>query len=242
MNAIMRMPIVLILVLFFLSCTEKKEESSTTVLKTMYDKYHDKWHKTITFTQTTQHYRDGSILDTATWYEKIFFPAMSLRIDIGKPQSDSGIIFRADSSYYFSGNKVTSALKKENELLFFFGGLYFRPFEQVLTHFAELKYDLSKFHTATWKGRPVYVLGAVTDDEKVNQLWIDKEKLVPVRLFRYTENKFEGVFENHIPLKNGWSETKCSFYVNDKLAQVEIYHDIKTDVPVDISIFNPPSF
>ena len=130
--------------------------------------------------------------------------------------------------------------KDENELIFFLGGMYSMPFDKILSHFADLHYDLSKFHASTWKGKSVYVLGAANDGDKVNQLWIDQEKLVAVRFIKYDNNtKEEGFFEQQIPLKSAWSETKCSFYINDKLLQVETYHDVVADPPVDMRIFEP---
>jgi hypothetical protein len=83
-------------------------------------------------------------------------------------------------------------------------------------------------------------LGDDKPGDKVNQLWIDQEKLVAVRFIKYDGGtKEEGFFEQQIPLKNAWSETKCSFYINDKLLQVESYHDVVADKPVDMGIFDP---
>jgi hypothetical protein len=131
-------------------------------------------------------------------------------------------------------------VKDENELIFFLGGMYFKTFDQVLAHFAELHYDLSKFHTSTWKGKPVYVLGADKDDNKVNQLWIDQEKMVAVRFIKYDKDtKEEGTFDDHLALKGAWSETKCKFFINDKLLQTEMYHNVVAGEPVDMSIFEP---
>jgi hypothetical protein len=233
------MKILYVFTLLLFPFSSQKELNSTTLLQKMYARYHGKWHGSLSFNQTTERYRNDSLVKSDTWYERIAYPDM-LRIDIGSKESGHGIIFRKDSTYVFSNNKLTRAVKNENELIFFLGGLYFVPFDDVLAHFKALHYDLSKFHTSTWKGKPVYVVGADKDDEKVNQLWIDKDKLVLVRFLKYEEDsKEEGLFENHIALKNAWSETKCKFYVNDKLLQVETYHDIVAGGPLDKSIFDP---
>ncbi len=205
----------------------------------MYDRYHNKWHSSLSFNQTTERYKNDSLVKADTWYERIAYPDM-LRIDIGSPNSGNGIIFRKDSTYVFNNNKITRSIKNENELIFFLGGLYFVSFDDVLSHFKALHYDLSKFHTSTWKGHPVYVIGADKDDEKINQLWVDQDKLIPVRFIKYdNKSKEEGLFEQHIALKNAWSETKCIFYVNDHLLQVEKYHDVVPGGPIDKSIFDP---
>jgi len=193
----------------------------------------------LSFNQTTERYRNDSLIKSDTWYERIAYPDM-LRIDIGDPNSGNGIIFRKDSTYVFAKNKITRSVKNENELIFFLGGLYFSPFDDVLAHFKALHYDLSKFHTSVWKGKPAYVIGADKDDEKVNQLWINQDKLVAIRFIKYENgSKEEGFMEDQIPLKSAWSETRCSFFVNDKILQIEKYYDVKTGGPLDKSIFDP---
>jgi hypothetical protein len=221
----------------------KKDLTSTTLLQQMYNRYHNKWHSTLQFTQTTERYRNDSLVKTDTWYEHIVYPDL-LRIDFGTPKSNIGIIFRKDSTYSFRNNKIVRADKGENELIFFLGGMYFKTFEEVLAHFKELDYDLNKFHADTWKGKPVYVIGADKDGEKVNQLWIDKEKMVAVRFIKYQKDgiKEEGLFEDHVALKNAWSETNCTFYINGHILQVEKYRDIIAGGVIDKNIFDPAQF
>jgi hypothetical protein len=229
----------ILLVFFHLNVSAQKNASSAEVLQNMYKRYHNTWHKSLKFNQTTERFRNDSLIKTDTWYETMVYPDL-LRIDFGSAKSNNGVIFRHDSTYVFRNNKIVRSTKDENELVFFLGGMYSMSFDKVLEHFAELHYDLSKFHADTWKGKPVYVLGADKDGDKVNQLWIDKEKLVAVRFIKYDNNtKEEGFFEQQIPLKGAWSETKCSFYINDKILQVETYHDLVAGEPVDMSIFDP---
>jgi hypothetical protein len=228
---------VILLFTFFLP--GYKNATSTEVLQSMYKRYHNTWHKSLKFNQTTQRYRNDSLIKTSTWYETIVYPDM-LRIDFDSVKSSGGAIFRHDSTYAFRNNKIVRSTKDENELIFFLGGMYAMPFDKVLGHFADLHYDLSKFHTSTWKDKQVYVLGADKDGDKVNQLWIDQDKMVAVRFIKYDNNtKEEGFFEDQIAVGKAWSETKCSFYINDKLLQVESYHDVVANAPVDMMIFEP---
>jgi hypothetical protein len=227
------------LLLFFLPFSHAGDLNSTSLLKKMYARYHGKWHNTLEFSQTTEVYKNDSLFKKQTWYEHILYPD-KLRIDFDSVKSGSGVIFRGDSTYVINQNKLIRSVKNENELIFFLGGMYFEPFDQVLAHFKDLHYDLNKFHADIWKGEPVYVIGADKSDEKVNQLWIDQEKLVPLRFLKYDGGtKEEGTFENHIKLKGGWSETLCKFWINDKLIQVEKYHDVVAGVPLDKKMFEP---
>ncbi|MDP9046696.1 MAG: hypothetical protein M3N14_01080 [Bacteroidota bacterium] len=231
-------PVSIILFLLFHFNVHKNATSQDVLLK-MYNRYHNKWHKNLKFNQTTEQFRNDSLIRTATWYEQIVYPDL-LRIDFNAAKSSNGVIFRHDSTYVFRNNKVVRSSRDENELIFFLGGMYFMPFDKVLNHFDELHYDLSKYHSDTWKGKPVYVIGADNNGDKVNQLWIDQEKMVAVRFIKYDNNtKEEGLFEQQMPLKGAWSETKCSFFINDKILQVETYHDVVPGGPVDMSVFDP---
>ncbi len=212
------------------------------VLKLMYDRYNGKWFHTLTFTQRTETYRNDSLIKTATWYEYIMFPD-KFRIDFGDPSEGNAVIFGNDSAYNFQKGKLKASRADNDDLTFLLGGLYFYPFEQVLAKLKSFHYDLNKFHEDVWSGKPVYVIGADTKDEKLNQLWIDKEKMVLVRFIKFDENqKEEGVFEKHIPLSGGWSETMCTFYINDHLIQKEYYRDCKADGMIDPMIFEPAVF
>src|SRR3569833_1362906 len=221
------MKIASLLLFFVLPNGHKADLNSTAVLQKMYKRYHGKWHTTQSFNQTTEMYRKDTLFKSQTWYEHILYPN-KLRIDFDSLKSGNGIIFRADSTYVISKHKVERSVKNENELIFFLGGMYFVPFDQVLAHFKELHYDLSKFHTDTWKGKPMYVIGADKGDEKVYQHRIDQKKLVAVRFLKYEDgSKEEGTMEEQIPVKGGgWSEMLCKFYVNDHVLQIEKFHDV----------------
>jgi len=217
-------------------------DSSTELLKKMYQQNHGKWYKTFHFVQTTERYRNDSLISTQTWYETIVFPDL-FRMDFGNPKDGNGVIYARDSSFRFRQGKLIDSRKDENELIFFLGGMYFRSFDEVLKHFKELNYDLSKFYKTSWNGQKIYVIGASSSDEKVNQLWIDADKLFPVRFFKYEGNgMLEGTFENIVSVKNGLTLTKASFYFNDKLVQVENYKDYVTEDPIDLRMFDPNQF
>jgi hypothetical protein len=221
--------------------TSGEDPAAITLLHKMYDRYHAKWHHNLTFNQTTEQYRHDSLIKSTTWYERILYPG-NLRIDFDSIQSGNGFMLSGDSVYVYTHHAITRRIKGDNDgLVFILGGLYFMPFDAVLAKFKELHYDLGKSHNDTWKGRPVLVIGANSADEKVNQLWIDADKLVPVRFFKFDNNsKEEGIFEDHVAVTGGgWSETKCTFYRNDHLLQVEKYHDVTGDAPMDPAIFDP---
>ena len=215
---------------------------SKEMLKKMHDRYAGKWYKTFSFNQTTEVYRNDSLKQTETWYENIRFPD-DFRIDFGNPDSGNAVIFKNDSSYFFRSGQIAQARPYEDDLLFLLGGMYFYPFEEVTTKMKLFGYDLDKFHEDTWKGKDVYVIGAGKGEDSVNQLWVEKENYSPVRMIKYeNKNKEEAFFENHVRLGGGFTETLVHFFINDKLVQVEKYHDLKSDIEINPAIFDPGHF
>ncbi len=213
--------------------------SSKEVLKKMHDKYAGKWYTTFTFNQTTENYSNDSLIKTATWFEAIKYPD-NFRIDFGDPKNGNAVIFTKDSAYNFRNGKLGRVTTNTDDLTFLLGGMYFYPLDAVLSKLSQLGYKLDHFHKNKWKDNDVYVIGANDANEKLSQLWIDKEKMVVVRFIKYENgHKEEGILENQKRFGGGWSETGCTFYMDDKLFQKEIYHDCKANVPIDPKFFDP---
>jgi hypothetical protein len=227
--------------IFFIFSSNENMDSKN-VLKKMHDRYSNKWYHTFTFSQTTERYRNDSLIKTSTWYEAVMFPD-KFRIDFGDIKNGNAVIFSRDSAYNFRSGKLDTVTINNDDLTFLLGGMYFTSFDSVLSKISHLGYNLNKFKEASWHNAPVYIIGADSVNEKVNQLWIDKEKLVLVRFIEYNDNhKEEGILENQQQFGRGWSETKATFYFDDKLAQKEYYHDCKANENIDPRVFDPLQF
>ena len=222
--------------------TAGDESRAEQLIHQMYDRYHGKWYTSFTFVQKTERYRNDSLVQKSTWYEAISYPD-KFRIDFGDPKEGNAVIFRNDSVYNFRSGQLKNKSLDKNDLTFLLGGLYFYTLEEVFAQLKSFHYDLNKFHEDRWDGRDVYVIGALSPQEKTNQLWIDKENLILVRMIKYDDSsKEEGVFGNHIKAGGGWSETTAVFYVNDKLIQKEFYSDCQANPSLDPALFDPDAF
>ena len=215
-----------------------KIKSGEALLRKMYKTYKGKWYKEFTFTQTAENYRNDSLIKTATWYEAIVFPD-NFRISFGEIKDGNAMIQKGDSTFNFRKGKLFRRSLKGEDLTFLLGGMYFIPFENVISRMVKEGYDVNKFY----EGNDAYVLGASSADEKISQLWIDKKKLVVIRFIKYDKDgKQEGIFGDHIRQGKAWTETSCVFYVNDKLVQKETYKDCKISTGVEMAIFDPYNF
>ena len=209
------------------------------IVKMMHDRYAGKWYRSFTFNQTTELHRYDGSSRTETWYEFVGFPDR-LRIDRGPADSGNVAIYLVATCYRFRKGKLHSEFHDNNAgLIFLLGGMFFYPLEQTETIFDSLHYDLGKGHEDAWKGRAVYVIGANKGEDSTNQLWIDKENLYLVRMIKIDPHaRLEALFEEWKPMGGGWLETKCSFFVDGHLAQVETYHDYKVNVLLDDRLFD----
>lgn len=216
--------------------------NSQEVLKKMYDRYAGKWYKTFTFNQTTERYKNDSLINKTTWYEALLLPD-NFRIDFGEIKDGNGVIFHKDSMYSFRKGQLIKTAVNNDDLTFLLGGMYFYNQDEVFKTISGFGYNLNKFHEDKWQHEKVFVIGADSAGEKTNQLWIDEDKLVMVRFIKYENgHKEEGIFADHKKFDGGWSETKCTFYFDDKLGQVEYYHDCKANETIDPKVFDPAYF
>ncbi|MEP6615081.1 MAG: hypothetical protein ABJA57_00810 [Ginsengibacter sp.] len=231
-----------VLAAIILSSLYAGPRNSVELLNKMHERYAGKWYKTFTFNQTTERYKNDSLVNKTTWYEALQLPD-NFRIDFGDIKEGNAVIFHRDSMYSFRKGQLGRVTVNNDDLTFLLGGMYFYQMDEVLKTITKYGYDLGKFHEDRWKNEKVLVIGADSSGQKTNQLWIDEDKLVLLRFIKYEDgHKEEGIFEDHKKFGGGWSETKCTFYFDDKLGQVEYYHNCRANEPIDPKVFDPASF
>ncbi|HET7585312.1 MAG TPA: hypothetical protein VFK13_10410 [Gemmatimonadaceae bacterium] len=208
------------------------------LVRLMHDRYAGQWYHTATFVQTTI-MEDGS---EETWYEAMMVPGR-LRIDIAPLDSAHAIIFANDTMTEMRGGQVTRAVPLVHPLMVLGFDVYADAPEATLAKLRGLGFDLSTLHEDTWQGRPVYVVGANAGDARTNQFWIDKERLVFVRMIRSRGNVVqETQFNAYEPLGKGWMSAEVVFMTNGKVVTTEKYADIRGDVPLPDSLFNTSTY
>lgn len=215
-------------------------QTTTPYFQQLHQKYAGHWHKTLRFEQESFFYQNDSLTRFEMWYESARFP-YDFRIDMGKKTEGRGVIYKKDSTYRYINNRLQSVTTDINPYIFLIGGMYFMPYEDAVAILRSRKIDPSKQFETNWKGRRTWVIGASREGESQNQIWVDAAGLYLVRVIEYKgHNKVDAHMEDHIRIGKGWSETKMTFYVNDKLRQLEKYHNIKTDVLFPEGHFLPP--
>lgn len=129
-----------------------KKITGEKVLREMYIRYAGNRYKNFTFTQTTENYRNDSLVKTATWYEAIVFPD-DFRISFGDIRDGNAMIQKKDSVYNFRKGNLVRRTAKGEDLTFMLGGMYFIPFDSVKNRMRKDGYDISKGHEICGKAK-----------------------------------------------------------------------------------------
>jgi hypothetical protein len=214
------------------------------LLTQMHDAYAGKWFHTVTFVQqTTLRAAPDSTPHVQTWYEAILSPDR-LRIDIGDPAEQNGVVTTADSTYVVRGGAVTRSVARGNPFLPFVAGVYTQPVEQTLQQIQQYHFDLTRVRRDEWQGRPVFVVGARdTADLESPQFWVDTERLIVVRmllpLFANGQAKAQDIrLDKYVPLGGSWLATHISMRDGELERQAEDYTEYHADTPVPEAFFD----
>lgn len=215
-------------------------QTSEHLIRAMRDRYAGKWYKTLTFVQKTSQVKPDTTL-VSTWYEAFSFPGR-LRIDMDS-MGGSGMLLVGDSLHVFRDGKPSPARYFVHSLLLLGFDVYFLQPQATLAKLKELRFDLSLLREDTWQGRPVYVVGGQKDNLHSPQFWIDKERLVFVRLLEPagsngTQTR-DTQFNNYVRLANGWLAPEVVFMVDGKVLMKEEYSEPRGNPKLDAKLFDP---
>lgn len=213
------------------------------LIRGMHDRYAGAWYRTMTFVQTTTLSKPTPHQET--WYEAAMIPG-SLRIDIAPIDSGNTILFRSDSVYRFQQAKLLRSRGFVHPLMVLGFDVYADPAEKTIDKLTALGFDLSKIREDLWQGRPVYVVGAPAGDTATAQFWIDRDRLVFVRMLEPvgdgSGDVAETEFNRYQPLGKGWISIEVVFKVKGEVVSKEEYADVKGDVALPEALFDPGKY
>lgn len=214
------------------------------VIRAMHDKYAKTWYRTLSFTQKTTRRTPADTMVIETWRERAIVPGY-LRIDIERTPANTSIVYGGDSLFVWRGDSTLTRAATRNILLVIGFDVYRQPPETTLAVLAAEHFPMMPVREDTWKGRPVYVIGAAAGDLKSRQLWIDKDRLLFMRAIepdgRDSTKTVDMRFDNYVQVPSGWLSETVEIYRDGKLVQREEYSDARTNIPIDPKIFSPPA-
>ena len=219
-------------------------KSGDELVRAMHDRYDGKWYHSLTFLQHNTRYFGTDSVQHSTWFERAAIPG-KLRIDFrdgpGFAPTD-GIPFVNDTLIAIKGDSVARSDAFIHPLMVLGFDVYAQPVDQTLNKLRSLGFDLSSVRSDTWQGRPVYVVGAKAGDQHSRQFWVDKERLVFVRMLepnqRDTSATSETQFNDYRAFGKGWVSAQVLFLDKGQRVWLEEYDQIQVDVPLTDGAFD----
>lgn len=201
------------------------------VLRAAHARYEGKWFTTMTFVQKTT-FPGGKV---QTWYEAMEVPG-KLRIEVAPAEQGNGMLFRNDTLYQFAGGKLRGTRAMKHSMLILLHDLHAVPLETTVANLRGLGFDLSKTHETTWEGKAVIVVGALAGDTTSTQFWLEKDRMLLVRLIEPT---MDARFSGYTKHGSAWVERRIEIWRKGTLVQLEEYMDVKTGVKHEPGLFDP---
>lgn len=209
------------------------------LVETMHERYSGLRPGSLTFVQTTVMHRPGTSADTTTWYEAAV-PGR-LRIDFSPIESGNGAIYRDGELFVRSGGKVVARREEVNSLLVLLMDVYQVDPAKTIETLDTLGVDLSVIRESEWEGRPVWVVGAAEGDERSMQFWVEKDRLLTLRVIQPVGGGtaiFDARVVGHRELAGYFQEDAIMMYVDGRLYQEEYYDSIRTGIDIDPALFD----
>lgn len=161
-----------------------KYASARELVTAMHDKYADNWYRTLRFEQTNTFYTSTGGEQKSRWVENLSVPGR-LRIDFEPLASKSGLLILNNRVTSFDNGKRVDSRRSIQAILTLTADVYAIPPEITLRRLDSLKLDLSYIRSDKLDKKPVWVVGAKNENDLTsNQMWIDADRLLLVRLIQ----------------------------------------------------------
>jgi len=216
-----------------------------TLLRAMHGRYQNNWYETLTFTQKSTTHNDDGTDTSEIWHEAMLLPG-KLRIDIGPPADGNGRLVANGALTSFQNGKASDPHPFVHMLLVLGFDVYRQPTQATVDQVKGQGFDLTKLREDSWDGESVYVVGADKGDLKSKQFWVEKKRLLFVRMIapdrRDAAKTADSRFADYRQLPVGWVAARVEFFVAGKNVFSEEYSEIQTNPKLDSAIFDPRQF
>jgi hypothetical protein len=214
------------------------------VLRAMRERYDGRWYRTLTFTQRTVQVPPGGGAERrGTRHAAMSIPGrMRLETD---STGRNGQLFARDSQYVILNNQLRRGAAGHNVLQVLGFDVHAQPPARTAEQLRGLGFPTGgAVREDTWQGRPVYVVGGRgAGDLHSHQFWVDRERLVVVRLLQPlpgdTAKTYEVRFNKHRRLGDGWMATEVEALADGRRTLFEEYSDVRVDPRLSDALFDP---
>jgi outer membrane lipoprotein-sorting protein len=215
------------------------------LLTAMHDRYKDSWYDSVVFKEKAITLNDDGTSSTEIWDEALQLPG-KLRINRGPSSDGNGFIFVDGTLTRFQKGKDLGTRPYVHMLLVLGFDVYRQDPKTTIDQVKSQGIDLTQIHEEKWDRQDVYVVGAAKGDLTSKQFWIEKNRLLFVRLIEPDEHDAAKIrdtrFRDYRKLSTGWISARVEFYTDGKNLFNEDYFDIKANAKFDPALFDPKKF
>lgn len=215
------------------------------LLTAMHDRYKDSWYDSVVFKENAITLNPDGTGQTEVWEEALQLPG-KLRINRGPSSEGNGFVFVDGTLTTFQKGKTTGPRPFVHMLLVLGFDVYRQDAKTTIDQTKGQGFDLGQIHEEKWDGQDVYVVGAAKGDLKSKQFWIEKKRLLFVRLLEPEEHDATKIhdtrFRDYRKLSTGWISARVEFYTNGTNTFNEDYFDLKANAKFDPALFDPSRF
>jgi|SRR5687768_6934506 len=218
-------------------------KSSRELVREMHDKYAQNWYRTLRFEQTNTFYTQSGKEEKSRWVENLSVPG-KLRIDFEPLSSKSGLLILNNRVTTFDNGRKVDTRRSIQPILTLTADVYAIPPAVTIRRLDSLKIDLDKFRTDRLNRKKVYVVGAEEGDLESNQIWIDAERLLLVRLIqKETRGERKIVTDTRVgEYKDIDGFPVAHEFVSHRDGKIffkEEYHKVRVNEPIPSAVFDP---
>ena len=217
--------------------------SSNDLIREMHDRYAGNWYRTLRFNQVNTFYTQSGGEQKSRWVQHLSVPGR-LRIDFEPLSSKSGLLILNNRVTTFDNGRRVDSRRSIQAILTMTADVYAIPVDVTLRRLDSLKVDLGKFRRDRFDRKRVYVIGAEEGDLESNQIWIDAEKLLLLRIIQQekrgerktvTDTRIGGYREiDGYPIPHEFVSTR-----DGKPYFREEYEDVRVNAQLPAGIFDP---
>ncbi|MGK2960895.1 MAG: hypothetical protein ACSLFK_01975 [Gemmatimonadaceae bacterium] len=217
--------------------------SSRDLVREMHDRWAGRWYQTLKFEQSNTFYTSSGREEKSRWVENLSVPG-KLRIDFTPLSNRSGLLILNNRVTTFDNGRRLETRRSIQPILTLTADVYAIPPAITIRRLDSLKIDLDKFRPDRLDRKRVYVMGAEKDDLESNQIWIDAERLLLVRLIQSETRAGRKVVTD---TRVGGYKDIDGFPVATEFMSLrdgkpyfrEEYENIRVNEPIPASVFDP---
>jgi len=215
--------------------------NGASLARAIHDRYAANAPRNVTFVQkTTVSLSSGSQI-VQTWYTAGELPGR-WRVDTDQ-SAKNGTLYVGDSTYQFASGRLARADTGINEILSVAFDVFSQPATKSESMLRRMGIDGTKLHETTWRGSVVYVVGAARGDTNTKQIWVERDRLIPVRLLEKTrQGHTEYRFNAYTQAGGQWIPGEIEQFVNGKRRLLEQLTQVRTNVSLPDALFDPKRY